>query len=84
MLIRSVYRDHLSIVKYSHGAELSTGDVDHHLILQAAADPARGGLVGRWTRAHLSGVIVAPGVHLWKTREETDLDLVEDQFNKIP
>lgn len=55
---------YFSIVQNGHRAELTAGDVDHHFVLQAAADPAGRRLVGSRPRTHLARVVVAPRKHL--------------------
>lgn len=55
---------YLSIVQHSHRAELTTGYVDNHFVLQAAADPAWCRLVGSRPWTNLARVIVTPCVHL--------------------
>lgn len=55
---------YFSIVQNGHGAELTAGDVDHHFVLQAAADPTGRRLVGGRAGTHLARVVVAPCKHL--------------------
>lgn len=64
---------YFSIVQNGHGAELTAGDVDHHFVLQAAADPTGRRLVGCRPRTHLARIVVAPCKHLNAARN-TEFD----------
>lgn len=55
---------YFSIVQNGHRAELTAGNVDHHFVLQATADPTGRWLVGSRPRTHLARVVVAPCKHL--------------------
>lgn len=55
---------YLSIIQDSHRAELATGYVDHHFVLQTAANPTWCWLIGSRPRSYLARVVVAPRIHL--------------------
>lgn len=55
---------HLSIVHQGQRRGLAADDADGQLVLQAAGNPARRGLVRRGAGTHLAAVVVAPRVHL--------------------
>lgn len=55
---------YLSTVQNCHWAELTTGYIHHHFVLQAAADPTWSWLVGSRSRTHLAWIVVTPREHL--------------------